>query len=174
MDRRHLILNPDLTPLPEAYAATAPRLRDSSNYWLSRETGFDSGFDVFVHSWQLVQTSGTNTPLQRQQRKRDVGLDAGYGTANRNEARNTYGDTINGLYERLTQKLRRSFHAYDDGAWRVNHQVGRWLSDWKRSDQPFFACLHYMEPHIRYVPPGPYYTRHLPAERIGPLREPAK
>jgi arylsulfatase A-like enzyme len=63
VDRSHLVLNPELTPLPEALRRHGYRTFGiSSNYWLSRETGFDSGFDVFVNSWQLVQTSGTNTP----------------------------------------------------------------------------------------------------------------
>jgi hypothetical protein len=50
----------------------------------------------------------------------------------------------------VTRTLRRSFHAYDKGGWRVNHQVERWVADWKRAEQPFFAFLHYKEPHIRY------------------------
>jgi hypothetical protein len=56
-------------------------------------------------------------------------------------------DELNAFYARATQKLRRSFHAYDNGAWRVNHQVQRWVADWQRSDQPFFAFLHYMDPY---------------------------
>ena len=164
VDRSQLVLNPELIPLPEALRRHGYRTFGiSSNYWLSRETGFDRGFDVFMHSWQLVQTIGTNTPLQRQQRKHDVGLDTLHETANRYGPSHTCGNAVNALYERLTQTLRRSFHAFDDGAWRVNHQVQRWVADWKRTDQPFFAFLHYMEPHIRYVPPAPYYALHLPA-----------
>jgi arylsulfatase A-like enzyme len=159
VDRGSLVLNPELTPLPEALRRHGYRtFGASSNYWLSRETCFDRGFDHFVHSWQVTQTTGTNAPLQRQQRKNDLRL----------ETRNTglrhfLGNSINSFYEHATQTLRRSFHAYDDGAWRVNRQVKRWVAEWKRAEQPFFAFLHYMEPHIRYSAPGRYRTMHVPA-----------
>jgi hypothetical protein len=28
---------------------------------------------------------------------------------------------------------------------------------------PFFAFVHYIEPHLRYAPPGRYRHQHLPA-----------
>src|SRR5690606_8343758 len=77
--------------------------------------------------------------------------------------------------EKATQKLRRSWHAYDDGAWRVNHTVRRWLPRWRRDDAPFFAFLHYMEPHIRYAAPGRYHAMHvaqgIPEERVRRLNQ---
>src|SRR5690606_23056647 len=152
VDRSHLVLDPSLTPLPEVLKRRGYRTYGvSSNYWLSRETRFDRGFDEFVHSWQLVQTGGTNKPLQRQQLRQDLQLET---VASTNGFPAKVGNFLNEAFEKATQKLRRSWHAYDDGAWRVNHTVRRWLPRWRRDDAPFFAFLHYMEPHIRYAAPG--------------------
>jgi arylsulfatase A-like enzyme len=163
VDLSHLVLDPGLSPLPEVLQRHGYRTYGvSSNYWLSRETHFDRGFDEFVHSWQLVQTAGTNHPLKRQQRKQAVGLQAADAPARRRPLAQTFGDSANWLYERATKKLRQSFRAYDDGAWRVNQHVKSWASTWRRMEQPFFAFVHYMEPHIRYAAPGQYRTMHVP------------
>jgi arylsulfatase A-like enzyme len=159
--RSRLVLDPALSPLPEVLRRHGYRTYGvSSNYWLSRETQFDRGFDEFIHCWQLVQTGG-NVPLERQQHKQDLGLERLNGKGRRGLA-DAYGNAVNALYDRATQKWLRSFHAYDDGAWRVNRLVQRWARDWQRADTPFFAFLHYMEPHIRYRAPGRYRTLHTP------------
>lgn len=163
VDRSHLVLDPTLLPLPEVLRNHGYRTYGvSSNYWLSRETRFDRGFDHFVHSWQLVQAGGANAPLQRQHRKHALGLDTLPHDPQKRGIGHIFSHTLNSLYERATQTLRRTLHAYDDGAWRVNYQVRRWISEWRRHEQPFFAFLHYMEPHIRYAAPGRYHTMHLP------------
>jgi arylsulfatase A-like enzyme len=159
VDRSHLILDPSLTPLPEVLRRHGYRTYGvSSNYWLSRETCFDRGFDEFVHSWQLVQSGGTNKPLQRQQQRQDLQLAAVEGETG---LKAKIGNVINEAFEKATQKLRRSHHRYDDGAWRVNHFVRRWIPRWQREQAPFFAFLHYMEPHIRYAAPRSYHTMHV-------------
>jgi len=171
VDRSHLVLDPDLIPLPELLRGHGYRTFGvSSNYWLSRETRFDRGFDEFVHSWQLVQTGGANAPLQRQQRRQDLGL--GRAGLDRKGLLPAVGNFANKLFEKATKRLRVSFHAYDDGAWRVNHIVRRWLPRWKRDDRPFFAFVHYMEPHIRYAAPGRYHTMHVPGELAGARVQP--
>ncbi len=162
VDRSHLVLDAQLTPLPEVLRRHGYRTYGvSSNYWLSRETRFDRGFDEFIHSWQLVQTGGTNKPLQRQQRRQDLRLEtvsAPGGVGAR------IGNALNEAFEKATQRLRRSFHAYDDGAWRVNRTVRRWLGRWRDDTRPFFAFLHYMEPHIRYAAPGRFHRMHVRSE----------
>lgn len=164
VDRTHLLLDPALTPLPEALKRHGYRTYGvSSNYWLSRETKFDRGFDEFVHSWQVVQTRGANAALQRQNRKSALALDTldtaggGHGLMDR------LGGFANDVFERATKRLRRDYGAYDDGAWRVNSTVKRWIGEWRAASNPFFAFVHYMEPHIRYAAPGKYRTMHLPA-----------
>jgi len=163
VDLSRLILAPELAPLPEILQRNGYRTFGvSSNYWLSRETVFDRGFDEFVHSWQLVQSAGTNQPLQRQQRKMPVGLQSANGSEKRQAGRRTIGNALNWLHEETVKRLRQSFHAYDSGAWRVNRQVRRWARRWKDMSEPFFAFVHYMEPHIRYAAPGRYRTLHVP------------
>jgi len=160
VDRSNLTLGPELDPLPEVLQRGGYRTYGaSSNYWLSRETSFDRGFDEFMHSWQMVQTSGTNAPLARQQRKQDLGLDTLRMPA---EEPSRYAREANRLYEKATNKLRNRLQAYDDGAWRVVRQARRWMSEWAQSEQPFFAFLHFMEPHIRYSAPGSYHLKHMP------------
>ncbi|HEV8441086.1 MAG TPA: sulfatase [Methylomirabilota bacterium] len=163
VDRSHLVLGPDLIPLPEALRRHGYRTFGvSSNYWLSRETRFDRGFDHFVHSWQLVQTRG-NARLERQHQKDGISLAASLdGWEQGHGWLHTCGGMVNSLYERSTRSLRRSLHLYDDGAWRVNSVVGGWMREWKRLDTPFFAFVHYMEPHLRYAPPGRYRKLHVP------------
>ena len=157
VDRSNLTLGTDLDPLPEVLQRGGYRTYGvSSNYWLSRETAFDRGFDEFVHSWQLVQTRGTNAPLARQQRKQDLGLGGPAETPSR------FAQEANRLFEKTTNKLRNRLQAYDDGAWRVVNQVRRWIPRWSGQEQPFFAFLHFMEPHIRYSAPGRFHHMHLP------------
>ena len=40
---------------------------------------------------------------------------------------------------------------YDNGAWRINFEMKRWLNKWQKTDQirPFFIFANYMEPHLR-------------------------
>jgi arylsulfatase A-like enzyme len=160
VDRSHLILDPSLTPLPEVLKQHGYRTYGvSSNYWLSRETRFDRGFDDFVHSWQLVQTHGTNKPLQRQQLRQDLHLAS---AAEAGGVKAKLGDFVNEQFERARQRLRRSHHLCDDGARRVNAFVHRWLPRWRRDEAPFFAFLHFMEPHIRYAAPRQYHRMHVP------------
>jgi arylsulfatase A-like enzyme len=163
VDRSRLIMRNDLVPLPDVLRRHGYRTYGvSSNYWLSRETRFNRGFDRFVHSWQLMQTGGGNVPLERQNRKQALGLETLTGADDHGGWLHTCGTTVNNMYERTTRALRRSWHLYDDGAWRVNSIVQGWMREWKRLDTPFFAFVHYLEPHLRYAPPGRYRHRHLP------------
>lgn len=162
VDRSRLIMRDDLVPLPEVLRQHGYRTYGvSSNYWLSRETRFNRGFDRFVHSWQLVQTGGGNAPLERQNRKQALGLET-LGGAPEQGWLHTCGTALNNAYEKTTRALRRSWHIYDDGAWRVNSIVHGWMREWKRLDVPFFGFVHYLEPHLRYAPPGRYRHMHLP------------
>ena len=164
VDHSHLALIPKLMPLPEVLRRYGYRTFGiSSNYFLGRETRFDRGFDRFIQTWQLVQREEAKIRLGGRDEKMALGLENPNGDVRMGCALHACGNGLNALYSHVTRRLRRSFHAYDKGAWRVNRQVQRWVADWKRTDQPFFAFLHYMEPHIRYEAPGHYYTLHLPA-----------
>ena len=48
----------------------------------------------------------------------------------------------------------------DDGAWATEQSFCRWLP--QVMDRPFFAFIHYQEPHSPYFPPKPYRRRFFP------------
>ncbi len=172
VDRSNLVLPQELHPLPQVLQRHGYRTYGvSSNYWLSRETSFDRGFDRFVHSWQVVQAGGTNAPLARQDRKHALDLQRLEQAAEEGGFSRWYGGLVNSFYEKATQKLRKKWNLWDDGAWRVNWQVRQWLNEWSSSEAPVFAFLHYMEPHIRYAAPGRYRHLHLPKGVTGAQAE---
>ncbi len=157
VDRTHPYLDSSLTTLPEYLKARGYRTYGvSSNYWIGTATCFDRGFDVFHHSWQLLQAH-TNPALERQRRR-----DPDYAGAS----------TPRSLVERLragVNRLDAAFWRYccrpvmdvDKGARRVNRTVLRWMREWERMEAPFFAFVHYMEPHLPYVAPVRFRHRHL-------------
>ncbi len=53
----------------------------------------------------------------------------------------------------------RLLRRVDSGARRSNRALLRWLA---ASDEPFFAFVHYNEPHLRFDPPPPYDVMFLP------------
>ncbi len=70
----------------------------------------------------------------------------------------------NALYRRLYYG--RSPHKnawYDNGAWRLNYDMKRWIQRQGNSGQkrPFFIFANYMEPHLRYDPPRAFRRRFL-------------
>jgi len=161
--RSRLVLDPHLVPLPEVMQGHGYRTYGvSNNYWLSRETRFDRGFDEFLHGWQLIQNRGRNVALERQGKRDQLGLEPLSGSDDGGFAE-ACGRWTNLLYDKVTQKLLRSFNAYDDGAWLLNRTVRGWLPEWRRRERPFFAFLHYMDTHIRYKAPGRYHTLHTPS-----------
>src|SRR5690606_31642553 len=57
---------------------------------------------------------------------------------------------------------------YDNGAWRINHDIKRQIRRWQqeREPRPFFIFANYMETHLRYEPPRAYRERFLtPAQQ---------
>jgi arylsulfatase A-like enzyme len=161
--RSRLTLGPELTPLPEALRRSGYRTYAvSNNYWLSRETRFDRGFDRFVQGEQLFQVAGRNRALERQDKRHAVGIQRDEPTALWPRVRNACCHTANRGFDAMKRTLRRSFHLWDKGAARANRVVGGWVREWQRLDGPFFAFVHYMEPHLRYGAPRRYRRAHLP------------
>lgn len=157
VDRTHPYLDTPMTTLPEYLRGRGYRTYGiSSNYWISTATGYDRGFDVFYQSWQLLQAR-SNPALERQ-RRRDP----------------NYRPPAASIVERLRDAVNRAdaafwrtccapFMAVDMGAGRVNRVVRRWMRQWARREQPFFAFVHYLEPHLPYRPPARFVRRHLGA-----------
>lgn len=163
IDRTHPYLDTSLTTLAEYCHGQGYRTFGiSSNYWIGAATCFDRGFDVFHHSWQLVQAR-TNPALERQRRR-----DPNYRGPN---TPRTLDERTRAAINRLETAFRRyccrPVIAVDKGARRVNRVVKRWIRSWARLDEPIFAFLHYMEPHLPYVPPARFRHRHVNG-RLGP------
>jgi arylsulfatase A-like enzyme len=156
--RSQLRLDPSLTTLmaflrQKGYATYGV----SSNFWLSRASGFDRDFDCFYHSWQLLQAEADRS-WQRQRAWSEAREEAEVATSGWRER---VAPFVNGLYFQVAKRL-RGFSLGDDGAWRVNQLVRSWIPAWRQSQQPFFAFIHYMEPHLRYQAPGRFHSLHLP------------
>jgi arylsulfatase A-like enzyme len=155
VDRTHPYLDTPMTTLPEYLRGRGYRTYGiSSNYWISTATCYDRGFDVFYQSWQLLQ-AGVNPALERQRRR-----DPGY-----TPPPAPLGDRLRAAVNRADAAFWRTccspFMAIDMGAARVNRVVRRWMGQWARREQPFFAFIHYLEPHLPYRPPTRYVRRYL-------------
>jgi arylsulfatase A-like enzyme len=155
VDRTHPYLDTPMTTLPEYLRGRGYRTYGiSSNYWISTATCYDRGFDVFYQSWQLLQ-AGVNPALERQRRR-----DPGY-----TPPPAPLGDRLRAAVNRADAAFWRTccspFMAVDMGAARVNRVVRRWIGQWARREQPFFAFIHYLEPHLPYRPPTRYVRRYL-------------
>jgi arylsulfatase A-like enzyme len=150
VDRTHPYLDGPLTTLPEYLKAHGYRTFGvSSNYWIGAATCFDRGFDVFRHSWQLVQARA-NPALERQ-RQRDPAY-AGSSAPRPLVERLRAG--VNRLDAAIRRYCCRPIMDVDKGARRVNRTVLRWIREWERMEGPFFAFVHYMEPHLPYQAPA--------------------
>lgn len=126
----------------------------SNNTWISREFGFDRGFEEFHGTWQLFQDAvdfggiaQTETGLV--DRLRGVGRKF-HGNPVKNIANLVYG-----------QFFRRR---YDDGARRTNRIIKRNAADWLTADRPLFLFVNYLEPHLEYQPPDEFTREWLPED----------
>ena len=157
VDRSHPYLDGPLTTLPEFLRERGYRTYGiSSNFWISTATHYDRGFDVFYQSWQLAQTR-SNPALERQ-RRRDPSYVGGANGLSRSERARA---AINRLDKSIRRYCCRPFVNLDMGARRVNRVVRRWMRRWATLQEPFFAFIHYMEPHEPYNPPARFLGLHL-------------
>jgi arylsulfatase A-like enzyme len=85
------------------------------------------------------------------------------------EERAGWRQRVNGLYRRLYYGPHPHQGTwYDNGAWRLNYEVKRWLHNWQGqgTKRPFFIFANYMETHLRYEPPRAYRQQFLtPAQQ---------
>jgi len=159
VDRTHPYLDCALTTLPEYLRAQGYlTFGISSNFWISTATHYDRGFDVFSQSWQLLQARG-NPALERQ-RRRDPSYAGPAGPASVAERVRAAANRLEaGFWRRCCAPVK----AVDKGAGRVNRVVKRWIKRWTTLDRPFFAFIHYMEPHLPYRPPARFLGQYLDA-----------
>ncbi len=158
VDRTHPYLDCAMTTLPEYLHERGYRTFGvSSNYWISTATHYDRGFDVFCQSWQLLQAND-NPALERQRRR-----DPGYSAAPTQSVAERLRAAVNRLEAGFWRNCCAPIMAVDMGAGRVNRLVKRWIRQWATLDAPFFAFIHYLEPHLPYRPPARFVDRYLNA-----------
>lgn len=148
---KHKMLGDGTTVLPEVLKGIGYRtVGISNNSWISRSFGFDRGFDIFINLWQLVQCE---TDFADPSAK---GMDKYRKAAGLLMRGNPLVNLLNGIYGRFF------WRRYDYGARRINRIVGRLLKNDLGKGQPFFLFINYLEPHLEYKAPEPYWGRFLP------------
>jgi arylsulfatase A-like enzyme len=123
----------------------------SNNTWVSGEFGFDRGFDEFLSTWQLYQTSVDFGGIAR---RRSGALDTLKGLISEFRG-NPVKNALNIVYGRFLRKR------YDDGARRTNRLIEDRLAEWL-TESPLFLFVNYLEPHLEYRPPEEFARRELP------------
>lgn len=115
----------------------------SNNMYISSRTGMSAGFREFYYRGRReIQTeapSGKNKP--------------------------PFDHLKGAVNMRLKHYLKNIIDSFDkkralqrdDGAFETEVAFGKWLGG--REPQPFFAYIHYQEPHSIYMPPYPYRRR---------------
>jgi len=144
-------LGDSMSTLAEAFRdADYETVGVSNNTWVTREFGFDRGFETFRKGWQYVQSDTdlgsvvrAKEPMAKVRAARDRLFDG-----------NPLVNVANVLYGEL---------ADDEGAGRTTQWVEQWL-DGRDERAPFFLFLNYIEPHIEYSPPKEHAERFLPAD----------
>ncbi|MBN1482213.1 DUF229 domain-containing protein [candidate division KSB1 bacterium] len=117
----------------------------SNNMYLGEQTGLHVGFDEFRYRGQLQQT-GTKPPAR---------------------SRNGLIECLKKLPSASTKNITRNisdvlYHSRalmrDDGACETETAFQKWIYHYDRV-KPFFAYIHYQEPHSIYFPPYPFRRR---------------
>ena len=124
----------------------------SNNMYLSHRTGLSRGFDQYLYQGR-VETDGSSDSNSSQN----------------NSFLNNLKQTIPLRYKSLAKdvldgantekKLKR-----DDGAFATERSFFKWIDSYN-VERPFFAHIHYQEPHSIYFPPQPYRKRFFKGNR---------
>lgn len=125
----------------------------SNNTWLSPEFGFDRGFDSFFVRWELFEGGVDLSAIAKAETYREQ-MNAAVNALTSREVPLTLINLLFAIY------LRHQSSSYDSGARRTNNRLLNWLG--ATDDQPFFAFVNYVEPHLPYQPPPGYKEEFLP------------
>ncbi len=71
-------------------------------------------------------------------------------------------ETVSNLLRLVRERNNPAWRIQDDGAAKTTQYVAEWIEKNRRS--PFFVFINYMEPHMPYSAPAPYYRRYMPAD----------
>lgn len=148
---KHKFLNPDLNTIPKVLKSLGYKTFGiSNNTWVSKNFGFDEGFDKFINLWQLLQSE---TDLAAPTSK---GMDKYLKALKVMLHGNPMTNIVNGLYGKFF------WRRYDYGARRINRILKKIIKKEFEKSQPFFLFINYLEPHLTYKAPEPYFGRFLP------------
>ncbi len=108
----------------------------SNNPWVSRNFGFDKGFDFFYESWKNGKKSSVVKKIGRKVRKLTP---------------QKFHPTFDNWKVRLS-----SYYHSDSGAQQTLAAMRRWFDKNHTPDAPFFVFFNFIEPHLPYMPPKPF------------------
>jgi arylsulfatase A-like enzyme len=123
----------------------------TNNSWLNEHSKFNRGFDSFLKVWQFYQVNEDPVGRRGLQKDKFTLKNAIYDI----KQGNTLKNLVNAIYGKFFYK--RS----DFGARKVNSLFKKWYTT-KHRKKPFFACLHYLEPHLEYIPRKEFAEKFLP------------
>ena len=118
----------------------------SNNMYLSHRTGLSRGFDEYLYQGQIEKNgNGDASESHKNQMIKDL------------------KQSIPKRYKSLAKDVGDGFNkekklARDDGAYATELAFFKWLNNYD-IEKPFFAHIHYQEPHSIYFPPRPYRKR---------------
>lgn len=122
----------------------------SNNLYITDKTGLHNGFESLWYR-------GMSTAKTARAAIRRDSFWRGWIAAGKQRLPVTVKEAIKDLADipRVQKSLAR-----DDGAAATETALQRWLVD--SDERPFFAFVHYQEPHSPYFPPKPYRKRFFP------------
>lgn len=151
--------------LSEELPTVAELLRDagydttllSNNGWLSEGFGVLRGFDQTYELWKLFQTETDIVEPYREYVKNTNLWDSPGSLL-------TFASTILRQGNVLRDGVNLAYGAlhrdeYHHSGKRITQLLTNHLDD---TDDPFFIVANYLEPHLKYGPPEPYRSAHLP------------
>jgi arylsulfatase A-like enzyme len=148
---KHKFLSPDFDSLPQILKRNGYRtVGISNNSWVSRSFGFGKGFDKLLNMWQLVQSEiDIADPVA-------IGVEKYKKAAGVLLRGNPFVNALNAVYGKAF------WRQYDYGARRINRTVKKLLNGGLGAGEPFFLFINYLEPHLVYKAPEPFWGKFLP------------
>lgn len=122
----------------------------SNNDWLSVDFGLQRGFDVMHKLWQLFQTEDDITNLSIVEKDRSKSH-----LARRALHHSLQGNIVKNMANTAYYKFFR--YRKDYGASRTFKPLTKWIKNQKK---PWFAFIHYLDPHLQYKPPQTFAKRY--------------
>jgi len=117
----------------------------SNNLYFSGRTGLDAGFDDFRYRGRRESVSGEQKRSALKMIKEKI--------------KQIPSMRSKQLVKNVIDSLNREKALHrDDGAYDTEAAFTKWMGK-RDSDKPFFAYIHYQEPHSVYFPPYPYRRR---------------